>query len=122
MSSKCGTIRFPGKPASRIDPDMPHEEARAWWNTLTPEQRNAEALNILGFSDPYLHWDAEWDHLTSYTQIAKLHLYFHGTFHREDGTLLTPIHNPGKEMSATGRDRIHGVASYPLQGFPRVFS
>lgn len=73
---------------------MPQRHVKAWWNALTPEQRRAEALNLLGSPDPFRSWDVEWDQLSPYSQQAKLHAYHDGMLSSERGEPLRPVHKP----------------------------
>jgi hypothetical protein len=73
---------------------MPQRHVKAWWDTLTPEQRGAEALNLLGSPDPFRSWDLEWDLLSPSSQQAKLLAYFNGILSNEAGEPLRPVHTP----------------------------
>lgn len=71
---------------------MPQRHVKAWWNTLTQEERLAEAMNLLGTVDPFRPWDAEWDHLSPSSQQTKLLAYFNGILSDQHGQLLSPLH------------------------------
>jgi len=65
---------------------------RDWWNALTPEQRRAEAVHLLGAPDPSDPWTAQWDLLSPIYQQMRLRMYFAGRLADEKGALLFPLH------------------------------
>jgi hypothetical protein len=70
----------------------PINEVRAWWDSLTREERRDEALNMLGTIDSFDSWDVEWDHLSASRQQVRLRFYYDGGLVSSRGAVLAPIH------------------------------